>query len=316
LILKSSSFSFASVALHLLEVVVMVESFRKPQDRLHTTILMQQPTYPPPPPPPTSKALSGFHLPGTNLFDDIRRQLSALEISSRLPGGKSLTNGFIVAFIFAATASGLLAFLAQILISLLVGRDLTVAVFAPLTEEPFKALAMLVVVHYVWKTVPNRRYGAALGAAAGLGFGISEAVVYVVGSPTAMTVVLRALVIPLHPLASAFVGMGVFAMTAGKSVGAGSLNRSGSLFRLLFLTGVATHMLWNILSVVFGLVDLGLVALLLNIFFVFPLFAIILRDFLGGHFNFQNFFEPLDGQPTVYPEIPPPPPPPPPTYPQ
>lgn len=296
-------------------MVVGVESLKKPKSKWHRAILMQQPAYPPPPAPPVPKALSGFHLPGTNLFGGIRRQLSALENSSQLPGGKSPTSGFIVAFIFAALASAALSFVAQILFILLVGGAVTLAVFAPLTEEPFKALAMLVVVHFMWKKVPNRRYGAALGAAAGLGFAISEAIVYIVGSPTAETVVLRAIVIPLHPLSSAFVGMGIFAMTAGRSTQGGLSNRYGSLPQLLFLTGIANHMLWNSLVVVFGLADLGLAALLLNVFFVFPLFVIILRDFLGGHFNFQNFFEPLEGPMTAYPEIPPPPPPPPPTFP-
>lgn len=111
-------------------MVVGVESLRKPKSKWHRAILMQQPAYPPPPAPPVPKALSGFHLPGTNLFGGIRRQLSALENSSQLPGGKSPTSGFIVAFIFAALASAALSFVAQILFILLVGGAVTLAVFA------------------------------------------------------------------------------------------------------------------------------------------------------------------------------------------
>jgi uncharacterized membrane protein YpjA len=43
---------------------------------------------------------------------------------------------------------------------------------------------------------------------------------------------------------------------------------------------------------------------------IFPLFAIILRDFLGGHFNFQNFFESLQESPSPAEVFVPPPPPP------
>jgi len=67
-------------------------------------------------------------------------------------------------------------------------------------------------------------------------------------------------------------------------------------------------LIWNSISI--GLAGLGIGAIVLNIVIIFPLFALILRDFLGGHFNFQNFFAPLEKLETAYPEIPPPPPPP------
>jgi hypothetical protein len=48
----------------------------------------------------------------------------------------------------------------------------------------------------------------------------------------------------------------------------------------------------------------------LDIVIAIPLFAFILRDFLGSHFNFQNFFQPLAEPEVSIPEAPPPPPPP------
>ena len=219
---------------------------------------------------------------------------------------KSPTRGFIVALIFAALASMGLSFVVELPFLVLTGPVLTVAVFAPLLEEPFKALAMVVVVFFMWKTFPNRRYGAALGAAAGLGFGISESIIYIAGTPTVETFLTRVIVTLMHPLWSAFIGLALFAMVSGKTVPMGSRNPSGFLMVVLFLTGVANHIIWNSLAV-----GLGFLGFLLDVFVIFPLFAIILRDFLGGHFNFQNFFEPLE-TPLAYPEVPPPPPPPPP----
>jgi len=75
------------------------------------------------------------------------------------------------------------------------------------------------------------------------------------------------------------------------------------------LVGMANHMVWNGIS--FGLAEFGYLPIILNVVLIFPVFAIILRDFLGGHFNFLNFFETLPEQPVAHPPIPPPPPPPP-----
>ncbi len=272
---------------------------------------MQQSAQPPPPPPPSSKLLTGFHLPGTNLFPGIRSQLTALERSSRPLQVKSPVAGFLWALIFAALASMGLSFVVELPFLSSVGIVVTSAVFAPLLEEPLKALGILVAVLFVWKTVPNRRYGAALGAAAGLGFGISESIIYIAVTPTVGMFLTRVIVTCMHPVWSAFVGMGFFAMGLGK-VGHASLpNRSEFSMLLLFSLGVANHMVWNSLSIAFSLAGIGLIGLLLDIFVIFPLFLIVLRDLLGGHFNFQNFFEPLETPTLTHDEIPPPPPPPP-----
>jgi hypothetical protein len=99
--------------------------------------------------------------------------------------------------------------------------------------------------------------------------------------------------------------MGLFALVSGKTAAMGSQNRSGFLMQVFFLAGLANHIFWNSFAV-----GLGFLGFLLDVFLIFPLFTIVLRDFLGGHFNFQNFLEPLE-TPLAYPEVPPPPPPPP-----
>jgi hypothetical protein len=76
---------------------------------------------------------------------------------------------------------------------------------------------------------------------------------------------------------------------------------------LFIIIGIANHIVWNAISVFSGL---GYVAVATNAMVIFPLFAIILRDFLGGHFNFPNFFESLQESPSPAEAFVPPPPPP------
>lgn len=274
---------------------------------------MQQSPYPPPPAPPSAPALTGFHLPGTNLFGGIRKHLTDLELSPQLPEGKSPTSGLIVSFVFAALVGLGLSIVVQLALLPAAGLVAMTVFFAPLTEEPFKALGVVIVAYLMWRSVPNRRYGAALGAAAGLGFGIAESILYIVSLAAANAggelILARIIVTPLmHPLWSAFVGIGVFTLASKKSNQVRVSNRAGSLPLLFLLIGMGNHLIWNGISI--GLAGLGLGAIVLNIVIIFPLFALILRDFLGGHFNFQNFYEPLEKPSAAYPEIPPPPPPP------
>lgn len=193
--------------------------------------------------------------------------------------------------------------------------------FAPLTEEPSKALAMLIVAFVMWRVVPNRRYGAALGAAAGLGFGVAESILYVfqiavsnlpeIAAIRGEAIAIRVIVTPfMHPLWSAFVGIGVFALVANRHRTTRLSKSPTSLPMLFLLLGMLNHLVWN--SVSLGLSQFGYLPIVINLLVTFPLFAIVLRDFLGGHFNFQNFFEPLAEPMAAYPAMPPPPPPPPP----
>jgi RsiW-degrading membrane proteinase PrsW (M82 family) len=282
---------------------------------------MTQPPYPPPPPPQEEDILQGgFHGPKTNFFSSIRLQLTSLEKSlwSKSDTGPNL--GLLISFILSATLGLLIALGIQIALLQAVGIYVMTILIAPLSEEPAKAVCMLIVMLFMWKLTPNRRWGVALGAAAGLGFGIAESILYIIGIVTSNApevsqhagelVAARIIVTPfMHPLWSAFVGIGVFAFVAKRSTQR-SPSGSSSLLPLLFLfIGMINHLVWNSVSV--GLSSLGYAAIALNLAIVFPLFAIILRDFLGGHFNFPHFFEPLPEPSLLRPEISPPPPPPP-----
>ena len=84
-----------------------------------------------------------------------------------------------------------------------------------------------------------------------------------------------------------------------------------SLFFSLQFLGIAylNHICWNSLSLGLGyaIPSIFLIAFLTGII-VFPIFALILRDILGGHFNFQNFLESSSEDMAPFPTIPPPPP--------
>src|SRR5208337_3591739 len=138
---------------------------------------LAQPESPPPPPPvapPQGSRKSGFHGPETHWFPSIRAHLAFLEKQLPTSLGKSPRNGLIVALILGASLSiGL-----SLVFELLIGVTLVaVATVDPLLEEIFKGLSILLVALFIWKTVPSRRYGAVLGASAGLGFAIVENII-------------------------------------------------------------------------------------------------------------------------------------------
>jgi RsiW-degrading membrane proteinase PrsW (M82 family) len=221
-----------------------------------------------------------------------------------------------VSLIFAGSIGFGLAWLIETAIAPSVGDDAILVFFAPLLEEILKAMAMIFVAYLMWRTVPNRRFGAVLGAAAGLGFGLVESVKYIIGfviSGSYIAIPIRIIVTPLmHPLWSAFVGVGVFALVASSRASRPDMPKSPVWLPWLFLLlGMTNHIVWN--SIVDALGSLGLLPIILDVIFVFPLFALMLRDFLGGHFNFQDFLQPIPEEAPSYPTGPPPPPPPPPT---
>jgi RsiW-degrading membrane proteinase PrsW (M82 family) len=281
---------------------------------------MEPSSYPPPPPPSTSpnasKRSSGFHGPATNLFPGIRQQLTSLETGSRLPGAKTPTMGLLCALIISATAGLGLSIVVQLPILAVAGFIPVTVFFAPLTEEPIKALGMLIVLFLLWKILPNRRYGAALGAAAGFGFGVAESILYIAqwaAAGSAEGVAMRIIVTPLmHPLWSAFVGLGVFALFSNGPTQFGMpKQRNWNLALFLFGLGFFNHLIWNSVAIGLSIAGLGILSTLPDIFIIFPIFALILRDILGGHFNFWNFFESTEITPQ-FPSVPPLPPPPPP----
>jgi hypothetical protein len=286
-------------------------------------ILMEQ-SYPPPPPAPAPPGPAarpanqrGFHGPPTSFFLGIRARLAAIEGLSppQLPPGKSLSRGLLVSLIVGAVVGFPLAYVVETAIGPAVGTVVLTGIFAGLIEEPCKALAMIAVAYLMWKMVPNRRYGAVLGAAAGLGFGVVESILYIISIVTSglpgWLVGIRIIVTPLmHPLWSAFVGVGVFALVASTRQSRPDRPKSPIWIPFLFLLlGIINHMIWDSIS----LLPLGLLAIIIDIIFVFPIFALTFRDFLGGHFNFQNFLESPSENMAPFPTIPPPPPPPPPT---
>lgn len=275
---------------------------------------MTQPVYPPPPPPsPTVFREGGLHGPRTNLFLGIRMRLVTLE--QQLLSGRSIgiIGGFLVAFVVSAVLGLLISLVVQLALLPVVGMDALMVAIAPLTEEPSKALGMLIVAVFMWKIIPNRRYGAALGAAAGLGFGVAESILYIYSIaasnlPAELSIV-RIVITPLmHPLWSAFVGLGVFVCIAKRSNRGSTESSSLGLALLFMLTGMANHLVWNSVALL-SLYGIGYWSIALDAILVFPVFALVLRDFLGGHFNFQNFFTALPEPSSPYLQASPPPPP-------
>jgi hypothetical protein len=104
----------------------------------------------------------------------------------------------------------------------------------------------------------------------------------------------------------AFIGIGIFVLLAQKS------SRQGSPLWLstpFLLAGLLAHMLWNSIAIALSTIDVfGLI--LVDVIVIFIPFAIMLRDFLGGHFNFQDFLKPVPEQQApqiLIPSQPPPP---------
>jgi RsiW-degrading membrane proteinase PrsW (M82 family) len=199
-------------------------------------------------------------------------------------------------------------------------------VIAPITEEVFKTISMLLAALFIWKTIPNRRHGALLGAASGLGFAIAENILYTISYASAAGQVVNGQVVPegyvaellisrwisipfMHVIWSAFVGIGLFVLLSrGKS------SRGAPLWLIALFPsiGLANHILWNLAAALTSSVVSPFVSVVINLLLIFAPFAIIFRDFLGGHFNFQDFLHPAQ-EPISYPQFstfPPPPPPP------
>jgi len=277
---------------------------------------MAQP--PPPPPPPSALSLEEFHLPRTNFFSRIRVQLAALEHPPQFKSEMEPIMGFLMAIVLAAFLGILipLAMNTAILPALGQATWLLGVIIAPVLEETSKALCMLAVAYAIARMFPNRRYGAAVGAAVGLGFGVFESIIFIVtGQAQGIGAFLRLLRTPFgHPLHSAFVGIGVFVFVAKKPTTRSFFEAVFGLPLLFLLMGMISHAIWNAFQVLLpaagGLWATPYLSWVLGMIIVFPFFAFVLRDFLGGHFNFQRFFEPLPEPPPFYPRIAPPPPPP------
>lgn len=269
---------------------------------------------PPPPPPPSAPELRRLHGPETRWFMSIRRLLAILEQPSQFKSSQERNRGLLVAFFMGAMLSFLLAFGVETALEPATGLGWMLTVVAPIVEELTKVLGVLVVALFVWRTIPDRRHGAVLGATVGFGFGVAEDIWYtynILSSGSPELLVNRIPTPFMHAIWSALVALGVFVLLSKKT--RRSLSESLMLVWLFLLLGIGNHILWNsfplLLPVLGFLWGVPYLQTLLNVSIVMPISALLLRDFLGGHFNFQNFFE-VPIQQAPYPTIPPPPPPP------
>lgn len=275
-----------------------------------------------PPPPPSSMpekngSRRGFHLPRTNFLKGVRRKIAALEKPAKFKDEMEPVLGAIMAFVLSAFFTAAVSLGEVVIFSpIYEGANAWVgSVFvSPPTEEIMKLLAILAVAILLPRIFVNRRYAAAMGAASGFGYMLSENITYFANPQvnlSPLSVFVRLLPIS-HPVLSAFSGIAVFVFISRMSSG---MKLSKAIFGLplvLFLVAILNHSLWNAWQ--FGVAPtLGVLGQILPIVVVSGPFVIILRDLLGGHFNFQHFFEPIPEPIPSTPlnsDITPPPPPP------
>ena len=175
---------------------------------------------PPPPPPPPPRKLGNFHLPRTYFFVSIRFKLAKLERSAVFNSDLEVPMAFFIAFALGAILGIAYPLAVNTAFSAAFGEAANWATplfIAPfLTEELSKGACMLVVSFAFVRIFPNRRYGAAIGAATGLGFAIMENLVFAVqGQTPGGFGLLRLVNTPFtHPVFSAFVGIGVFVLVS------------------------------------------------------------------------------------------------------
>jgi RsiW-degrading membrane proteinase PrsW (M82 family) len=270
---------------------------------------------PPPPPPSSSERLSNFHLPPTNFFLPIRAQLAELEQPAKFKSDLEVPLAFFIAFALGGILGGAYPLAVNNAFTALFGPTgvwATAVFVAPfLTEEISKGACILVVALALVRVFPNRRYGAAIGAATGLGFAIMENLVLAItGQAPGGFSLLRLIYTPFtHPVFSAFFGLGIFVLVSRMRSGRSFFEALLWLPILLVLVGMVNHSLWNAIAV-FAPAPVNWI---LGIVLVAPIFVVVLRDFLGGHFNFRRFFEPIPEPPSLIwkQHLPPPPPPPP-----
>ncbi len=165
---------------------------------------------------------------------------------------------------------------------------------APPVEETIKGFSVLVMAFPIPRAVPNRRYAAAAGAAAGLGYALSEDITYFVNPDiSGISVALRLIHNPLgHPVFSALCAIGVFVFATRLRSGAGLVKSLIGVPLAAWIFAVLNHAFWNAWQ--FGPQPLlGYLGIPLSYLIIIVPFLLILRDLLGGHFNFGHFFEPI-----------------------
>jgi len=268
---------------------------------------LTEPPYPPPP-PPSREVPGGFHLPRTNLTLPVRRRLEVLEQPPLFRNSLEPNRGFVLSFVISIPA-GLLAYIISTYgMKPYLGSSFGSVVLSDFVGETFKAFCMLFVAIFLWLVVPNRRYGAALGALVGLGFGLGyQGLSCAIGQPDAGQAVMVMVFLTLMDVISAtLTGLGLFALISNQQRLNSFLRALIGLPLFFYFLAVVSWLVWNAFA--FAVRPNMAAEWILDIIIVIPLFAFIIRDFLGGHFNFQNFLQPLPEPDVFVPEPLPPPP--------
>jgi RsiW-degrading membrane proteinase PrsW (M82 family) len=268
-------------------------------------IVMEEGSVPPPPPPPfqeeNARGGRGLHLPRSNFFKGFRRQIAAYEVPADFREGLEPVLAGIGAFILSAFFT-LFISLGQVSVFSPIfsgeGRWIGSVFLAPPVEETMKGLSVMLLMLFVPRAFPNRRYAAAIGAAAGLGYALSEDITYF-GNPqaTPINMIVRLVMNPIgHPVYTAICAIGVFVFVARLRSGIKIQKALLGLPLVLWLIAVLSHAFWNAYQ--FSVVpSLGYWGILLSLIIIVLPCMIILRDFLGGHFNFGTFFETIPEPP-------------------
>jgi RsiW-degrading membrane proteinase PrsW (M82 family) len=270
----------------------------------------------PPPPPELQEKVrgDGFHLPGTNFFKGFRQQIAAYEQSPSFNEGLEPLLAGIGAFVLSALFT-LFISLGQVSVFSPIfsgdNRWIGSIFLAPPVEEVVKGLSVVAVALFIPRAVPNRRYAVAFGAAAGLGYALSEDITYF-ANPQAqpVNIMLRLIMNPIgHPVYSALCAVGIFLFVSKLRSGAKISKAISGLPILTLVFAILFHSFWNAWQFFVNSV-LGYLGIVLSIFVLVVPCLVILRDFLGGHFNFGHFFESIPEPPPSMPTdllVPPPP---------
>jgi hypothetical protein len=107
-------------------------------------------------------------------------------------------------------------------------------------------------------------------------------------------------------ISATLIGLGLFVLITNREKLHSFVRALVGLPLLFYFLAEISWMVWNALA--FAASPNMTLEWVLDILIAIPLFAFILRDFLGGHFNFQNLFQPLAEPEVSIPEAPPPPP--------
>jgi RsiW-degrading membrane proteinase PrsW (M82 family) len=183
--------------------------------------------------------------------------------------------GAVGAIIFALLGSAVLLYPAKALLGAAAADTLGTVLVAPLIEEPAKALVLLLVMRS--KHFDNPTDGFLYGAAAGLGFGMTENFMYFAGQADEgsvggwlMVVFIRTLFsAPMHACATALIGM---------SLGFAKFRSWPRRFLVVpfgLVSAVALHMMWNGLLVLGGSTEAGGLIAFLDLLLMTCIFALM-----------------------------------------